>query len=203
MASIQLSRDEAEEDDLPDVCMRCGWPATVQKRYRFTSHPLWLYLLLPFGILPYVVAAAILTERARCYTHFCPRHKNHWRNRAFVVWGGLAAVFSILAGSVALVVTLAPANQSAPSPAPGLLCLAFTILPVSWIASIPIVQLTAIHLSKVNDRRLTLVGVSPSFVEAVVAYREQRNAGKERDSRQERFPPPRPRAGPEIYDPKR
>ena len=58
-------------------------------------------------------------------------------------------------------------------------------------------------LSNVNDHRLTLVGVSPSFVEAVVAYREQRDAGEEGDLRQERFPPPRPRVGPEIYDPKR
>ena len=98
MASIQLSRYEAEEDDLPDTCIRRGSPATVRKRYRFTSHPLWLYLLLPFGILPYVVAAAILTERAHCYTHFCSRHKNHWHVRSLVVGGGLA-VFVVVWGA--------------------------------------------------------------------------------------------------------
>ena len=42
MASIQLTRYEAEEDDLPDMCMRCGAAATVRKRRLFVSHPMWV-----------------------------------------------------------------------------------------------------------------------------------------------------------------
>src|SRR4051812_25286496 len=86
MASIRLSRYEAEEGDLPEVCMCCGAPATERKRRRFVSHPLWVYVLMPFGYLPYVIVAAVLTEHVRCYTLFCPRHKNHWRSRTLIFW---------------------------------------------------------------------------------------------------------------------
>jgi hypothetical protein len=47
---------------------------------------------------------------------------------------------------------------------------------LSWIISIPIVQATAIHPSNVTERRLTLKGVSPEFVEAVREYRAKRKA---------------------------
>src|SRR5580700_7283045 len=75
MASISLSWREAEDGDLPDVCMCCGAPATESKRRRFTSHPLWVYVLLPFGYLPYVIVAAVLTEKIRL-RHDC------WKSRA-------------------------------------------------------------------------------------------------------------------------
>jgi hypothetical protein len=205
MASIQLSRDEAEEDDLPDVCMRCASPATVRKRYRFTSHPLWLYLLVPFGILPYVVAAAMLTERARCYTHLCPRHANHWRVRAFVVWGGLATFIVAFGASIA--VASAMPDRLGPAAISVLgwgICVGGPVFLTCWLVSILIVQLTAIHLSNVTDRRLTLVGVSPSFVEAVAAYREGRAAEDAEGSLRDKFRVRRdPHSGPEIYDPER
>src|SRR5947209_19812623 len=106
MASIQLSRYEAEEGDLPEVCMSCGAPATERKRRRFISHPLWVYVLLPFGYLPYVVVAAVLTEHVRCYTLFCPRHKNHWRFRTLIIWGAFVALLAVIVGSVVLVGSL-------------------------------------------------------------------------------------------------
>lgn len=78
MASIRISRYEAEDGDLPDVCMCCGEPATQRKRRRFISHPVWVYILLPWGYILYAIVAAILTEEIRCYTLFCERHKHYW-----------------------------------------------------------------------------------------------------------------------------
>ena len=84
------------------------------------------------------------------------------------------------------------------------ICVGGPVFLFCWLASIPVVQLTAIHLSNVSDRRLTLVGVSPSFVEAVAAYREESDAEDEDESLRDTFRSRRrPDSGPEIYDPKR
>jgi hypothetical protein len=192
MASIQLSRYEAEEGDLPDVCMRCGAPATARKRLRFTSHPLWVYLLLPFGWLPYVIVAAVLTENVRCWTFFCPQHRNHWLVRTLLIWGGLVALLAVLFGSGVIVVSLSdhfsPATRDSLM---GWLCLGSVGLIFCWLISIPLIQLTAIHPTHVTDRRLTLQRVSPAFVEAVQAYREERRAERREEDERREFRPRR------------
>ena len=207
MASIQLSRYEAEEDDLPDICMRCGSPTTVRKRFRFTSHPLWVYLFLPFGIVPYVVLAALLTEKARCYTHFCDRHKNHWRVRALAVWGGLGVIFSLVAILIGYITLVGSRGNEASDTLwhklAGIACFAVPALLFCWIISIPIIQLTAIHLSNVTEKRLTLRSVSPEFVEAVHVHREKRDAVDEQDLRGKFRPRRHPDSGQDIYDPER
>lgn len=173
MASIQLSRYEAEEGELPDVCMCCGAPATERKRRRFISHPLWVYLLVPFGYLPYVIVAAVLTENVRCYTLFCARHKNHWLFRTLVIWGTFVALLAFLAGSFVLMESLTGSmSKSMQDTLFGSLCIATPVLFLCWLITIPIAQLTAIHPANATEHRLTLKRVSPAFVEAVRNYRE-------------------------------
>lgn len=198
MASIQLSRYEAEEGDLPEVCMRCGAPATERKRRRFVSHPFWIYVLLPFGYIPYVIVAAILTEKVRCYTLFCPRHKNQWRRRTLIIWGAFVALLVLLAGSFALVGSLSGQfSKSTQDFLLGSLCIASPVLFLCWLISIPIMQETAIHPADVTERRLTLKHIAPAFAEAVREYREDRKReGREEDSRREfRARRSRPRRG--------
>jgi hypothetical protein len=197
MASIQLSRHEAEEGDLPDVCMCCGAPATERKRRRFISHPLWVYLLLPFGYLPYVIVAAILTENVRCYTLFCARHKNHWLLRTLIIWGAFIVLLAFLAGSFALVGSMSgPASKSTQDTLFGLLCIAMPVLLLCWLISIPIMQLTAIHPANVTEHRLTLKCVSPAFVEAVRNYREDHKSEELPEDYRRKF---RPRPSPSDH----
>jgi hypothetical protein len=166
MASIQLSRYEAEEGELPNVCMCCGTVATERKRRVFISHPLWVYLLLPMGYLPYVVVAAVLTQRTRCYTLFCSRHKNYWRNRTLLIWGALPVILALIIGSLVLVFSFEDQlSKSLRDIVPGLLCIGSFALLFCWLASIPIMQETAIHTAAVTERRVTLKRVSPAFVE--------------------------------------
>lgn len=174
MASIQLSRYEAEEGDLPDVCMRCEAPATERKRLRFTSHPLWCYVLLPFGYIPYVIVAAILTERVRCHTFFCPRHKNYYRFRTLIVWGVLVVRLAFIFGGFVIAGSIADRSGKTQDILFGSLCIVSPILLFCWLISIPIMQETSIHPADVTERRLTLKHVSPAFAEAVREYRENR-----------------------------
>lgn len=186
MASIQLTRYEAEEGDLPHVCMRCADPATVRKRRLFVSHPFWVYLLLPLGYLPYVIVAAVLTQRVRCYTHFCPRHKNHWLVRGLIIWGAfLALVALIVVAFVVISLMGKQLGESTQGSLFGFLCVGSLVLMFCWLVSIPIIQLTAIHPAEVTERRLTLMRVSPAFVEAVRNHRDTRTADDERQYRDE------------------
>jgi hypothetical protein len=196
MPSISLTRREAEEGDLPNVCMRCAAPATVRKRYRFVSHPAWIYLLLPFGYLPYVIVAAVLTEHVRCYTQFCPRHKNHWRMRAFIIWGTFLVLLAVIGASFFLIVSLNAERAF------GFCCVAWLVLMVCWLISIPIIQTTSIHPAYVTERRLTLKRVSASFVEAVGDYREKPRPGDLEDDRR-KFRLGRAAPSEEMFDPER
>lgn len=194
MASIQLSRYEAEEGDLPDVCMRCGAPATERKRLRFTSHPFWCYVLLPFGYLPYVIVAAILTERVLCYTLFCPRHKHYYRFRTLIVWGVLVALLAFIFGGIVIAGSIPDQSGKTQNILFGSLCIAAPVLLFCWLISIPIMQETSIHPADVRERRLTLKHVAPDFVEAVREYRQDRKDEEqaENDSRKfrsRRLPP--------------
>jgi hypothetical protein len=204
MASIQLTRREAEDGDLPNVCMSCGEPATVRKRRLFVSHPVWVYLLLPFGYLPYVIVAAVLTERVRCYTHFCPRHKNHWLMRALIIWGAFPVLIALIAGGFVLVASMENVvSKSMEGGLVGTMCIGSLVLVLLWLMSIPLIQLTAIHPANVTDRRLTLKRIAPEFIEAVRDYREKprsRDDGEEYwTDFQARISAPRHN----VYDPER
>jgi hypothetical protein len=192
MASIQLSRYEAEEGDLPDVCMCCGEPAVERKRRRFISHPVWVYILLPLGYLPYAVVAAILTENVRCYTLFCARHRKHWLVRTLIIWGAFVALIAFIAGCTLLLFSLSGhLHKSTEDTLAGSLCIGTVVLIFCWFISIPLVQLTAIHPAEVTERRLTLKRVSPAFVEAVHNYRATRQDVAPDDDYRSKFRPHR------------
>jgi hypothetical protein len=200
MASIQLSRYEAEEGDLPDVCMYCGEPATERKRRRFISHPLWVYLLLPWGYVLYAIVAAILTEHIRCYTLFCPRHKNYWLVRNLYVWGSLVLILILLIGGFILAGSLS--SQVSPSTQDilfGSCCIGSVVLLLGWLISIPISQVTAIHPANATEYHLTLKRVSPAFVEAVRLHRAEHKGEIQAEEYREHFrprrSPPRRREG--------
>jgi hypothetical protein len=198
MASIQLSRYEAEEGDLPDVCMCCGAPAVERKRLRFVSHPVWVYALLPFGYLPYVIVAALLTENVRCYTLFCARHKKHWLMRTLIIWGAFVALLGIIAVSVVLVgIFSQQLSKSTQDTLSGSVCIGIVVLIFCWFISIPIVQLTAIHPANVTERRLTLKRISPAFAEAVREHRANRRDAVPEDDYRSKF---RPRHAPHRRD---
>lgn len=187
MASIRLSRHEAEEGDLPDTCMLCDNRATVKKRRRFISHPLWIYILLPCGLIPYLILAAILTETALCYTQFCNRHKNHWRNRSLLIWGAFVLLMPTCLGSLFLINVVQRLDLEQPQESFVIFSILIGqwVLILCWLASIPISQKTAVHPTKVTERGLTLTGIAPDFAEAVEEHRRAQRSSKRRDDEED------------------
>src|SRR5438067_2274616 len=95
MATIQLGRHEARQGQLPPVCMRCGTAASVYRTRRFYYSPWWIYLGLPFVLLPFFVLAWYGSKPARVRVPLCPLHRNLWR------WQQPVLAFVCAAGSIA------------------------------------------------------------------------------------------------------
>src|SRR2546423_13064777 len=83
--SVELRRAEARGLDLPPVCMRCGQPAEQFVSKVFAWHPSWVYFLLFVGLLPFIIVALIITERARVDAPLCAVHKGHWSKRTWTL----------------------------------------------------------------------------------------------------------------------
>jgi uncharacterized paraquat-inducible protein A len=90
VAEVRLGRFEVEEGKLPFYCMRCGEPASIRRRKRFSWCPQWVLVLVVFFTLPGIIVALILTKRMIVLAPLCANHRNHWRWRAHLVGWRLA-----------------------------------------------------------------------------------------------------------------
>lgn len=85
--------------DLPPYCYKCGKPARAEPFSRtYYWHPSALYILVLFGLLIYVIAAAIVRKQIVltlpiCEEHFQSRRKLGWTSLALFV---LAIVIPVL-----------------------------------------------------------------------------------------------------------
>jgi hypothetical protein len=218
MAIAYLRRYEAEDGELPRVCMRCGAPAQFTVSKRFSWHPPWVIALVLIGLLPYAIVAIILTKRMRVQAPLCDRHRGHWLRRSVFSWGGLLLLIALGIGAIIL---LAAADQRprprAGAAAPelgGLACGGVVVLGVIWAVGLAIAQLTAIRPTEITDRDISLAGVSGTFMDALDEDREAR-AGEDDDEEYEdeeedyrprrarRRPQPRAEDDERVYDPDR
>jgi hypothetical protein len=63
VARIAVRRDAFKEGKFPAVCCKTGRPADVSRRWEFSNTPGWTWILLLFGIFPFLIATAFVTER--------------------------------------------------------------------------------------------------------------------------------------------
>ena len=63
MARIAVRRDAFEQGTFPAVCCKTGQPADGFERWEFSNTPAWTWILLLFGIFPFLIATAFATER--------------------------------------------------------------------------------------------------------------------------------------------
>jgi hypothetical protein len=187
MATIRLVREEAEDGDLPPVCMCCGEPATVLRAKNFSWHPDWVYLLLLLGLLPCLIAALIVTKRMRIRAPLCEEHKNHWLWRNWFAYGGLTGIFFLGVGVIALMLTWDD-PQGQMSGLFGLLCFGLLGLGLAWLLAAFVVQNLGIRPIEITDRTITLRRVAPEFVDAVREEREyRRRESLEEEKRYRRY----------------
>jgi hypothetical protein len=154
MATVTLYDDEVDENQLPQVCMRCGAPADLQKRKRFAWRPDWVFYLILVGVLPWLIVHLVLSKYMTVYVPLCNQHKNHWLIRTMIALGGLAVVLGSLA--VGIVLLKWAGNE---------LLGAFVCIGALFglIFIFEILRSSSIRPSEITDRRITLTGVAEEF----------------------------------------
>jgi hypothetical protein len=165
MAELYLDTRGEYGMELPDVCMKCGAPATVRKSRTFSWFPPWIWVLFFFcGLLPFAIVALIMTKRRHLDVPLCEEHKNHWMWRQLAVVGTLLAL--LLVGFVAWTAVINDQGPRGDDELSGPLCLGWVALLVVWIIGAVIAQVTSIRPREITDVSITLLGVSPEFVRA-------------------------------------
>jgi hypothetical protein len=159
VAIVHLTIAEAQ-GELPPICMICGNEAHEVVRKKMSWKPGWVWLLILFGLIPFLLVALMLTKRAVLQAPLCPLHKNHWSNRTLAVALGFFAVIGLV-----FVVILFSAKPWA-----GFLAVACLGLGLVWAIATIFITGTAIRARRINDAEVVLQNVSPDFAYALGQY---------------------------------
>jgi hypothetical protein len=167
MAQVKLGRLEAEEGELPPLCLRCGRPAVVVKSWSFRCYPEWAYLLLLLTFWPFLLLSPILRQRLRVRAPLCLVHQHYpWRRR-LISWAVFVAVVIVMIISLVLA-----ADPGLSSGSYGILWLLFWFGGLLWLAVTFLVRVNTLCASEITDDSITLNGVSGVFVERLRAEKE-------------------------------
>ncbi len=195
MADVRLDFYDLDDDVLPDVCMRCGAPASARPMKTFSWMPYWARMI-PFGIA--------FMKRRRVPIPLCERHKNHWTIRYLIGFGGLALFLLLLGGAIALLI----ASDDRTNPARDtLMALGFILLAgagiafLTWLITLIVLLVTQINVFEITDDSIVLTNISPDFTRA---YREQtRGVPDVDDMARGQWARPAPGRRPDYDDPRR
>ncbi len=194
MATLRLGERPWDEEELPDVCMKCGAPAEVHKNHLFRWHPGWVFVLILVHILVYAIVALALTKKRRVRVPLCRAHRHHWLWRQVIIFAGFALVVVLGFGAMIALTDSAPGRRGSDALG-GLMCGGTVVGLIAWLVLVAVLQSTALRPREITDRDITLVGVSPAFVRA---YAERQDVASRIDevARQRwgrgRGPAPRP-----------
>jgi hypothetical protein len=172
--------------DLPPVCMKCGAPATVLKKKKFSYCPSWvgvLILLGLIGVVLYIVVASALTKRQTVETPLCERHQNYWWK--YPLYMTLSFVGLISFGVLAMIV-MSFATQGNRNSDGGLVGWTAGVTALSLVLLLiaaAIISSMRIRTTEITERYVRLAGVSPEFADAVEEddYRQRSRFGRDDD----------------------
>jgi hypothetical protein len=194
MALVRLDRYEVERNRLPEVCMRCGAAATLMKDRTFSWHPPWVDWFIILGLVLFwpllivgIILSSSMTKRMRVTVPLCEGHKNHWLWRKWFIYGGLLGVACLGFGAMAFLISTGPQDPDLQTLA-GWTCAGSALVGLIWLIAAAIVEKGGIRASEITDEQISLIRVSPAFVEAL---------GRERDEEDEYDRPRRRDSGSE------
>ncbi len=186
MATTRLSVYEVERKLLPELCMRCGEPATVQKNRTFSWYPPWVAVTVLLSPVIFIIVAAVLTKRMKVSVPLCDAHKSHWSIRVIIILLSFVALLALVAMDIAL----------SQSEYVNILIIATVVAGLGWLVLIAVLQSTSMRPTEITDRRISLRGVAKSFADAVLDQGDRRR--EEEESYYDDRPPRRRRE--EGYD---
>jgi hypothetical protein len=196
MASVRLRRYEAEDGQLPPVCLVCGGKARSLTSKVMRWHPSWVYVLILLGLLPLLIGILLTQKSCRLEAPLCREHKNHWFSRSLVTWLSFLGLIFVIGILVAVLSSRQPGRGDDTF---AFVCLGSVVLVLVWLIIVAVLNQTAVRPSEITDRHITLNGVSPEFVDALDDWRYSEEEEEEVRPRGRRTRPP-PLPGPDELE---
>lgn len=159
MATIRVYRDEADGDEFPRVCVRCGADADADATEKFRWTPGWVIVLIVGGLLPWLIVTVILQKSMAVTMPVCRRHRGHWRNRRLYAGLGFLGWLAVVVAAVAFEDEL---FKNSADVVLGVLLVGGLV----WLVSAALYARSAIRPGKITDRWAELVNVDESFAAA-------------------------------------
>lgn len=175
MAGAVLSVERLERGDLPPVCCKTGERTrrTVERRHRVI--PPWTWVLLPFGVVPFLLVALLTTQRTVMVA--LPM------SRRAALRLRLAEVAARLALFLGVITALAVVTGSlqVPWPVPvgciAVAALAYAVTQLLWVrVDLSYTTAKLVHLGRVHPRFAEAVGYGPIEVRDLLASRLTRRS---------------------------
>jgi hypothetical protein len=169
MATVWLDHSAWKDGDLPEVCMRCGRPATVRVDKTFRWFPNWVYFFLLIHIALFLIGAVMMTRQRRVEVPLCQRHRWHWDWQLLVLVAGLGAGGMVL--FEARTIDTIPRPEGDPD-----VVVFWTawVLAYLWVGFAVLVKTSGIHAVRFTREAIQLKGVARAFVDAYEEDRKQR-----------------------------
>jgi hypothetical protein len=158
MATIEVSYREAEGDDFPTMCMRCGSDTEELVGKTFYWNPGWAHFFFLLGLLPWLIAVVVTRKTMRMSVPLCSEHLKHWQSRALYTWLG----FFLLVGLWICVAVIASQFQL-PQTALMIAILACMACTLIWLIAAVIISQNAIRPSRIDNFGIELVNVNKHF----------------------------------------
>lgn len=181
MAKICLDYIEAEEGELPPVCMRCGVEIDVDEQCpvkEFVWMPMWAivtgYVIFPWVL--HLVLTWIFAKTMTVVTPLCWEHRSHWKRQQWLFAGGLIAVGIFFFGSIFVATGL---EENGERDHMKIALLATLGVGVLWVMTMLVMYFISIRPIRITEDSITLRGVSEQFVAAVHAFREEQDLDEE------------------------
>jgi hypothetical protein len=158
MARIRVYRNEADGEDFPRLCMKCGQPAECYVPQTFAWMPGWVHIFILFGLLPWLILALVMRKTMRIVAPMCHQHAGHWSVRKLYVWLGL--LFWI-----AFAVALVAFGDALPEDMTGPAILGGIVGALVWLISAALFLNNAIKPVDIREKGMELVHVHPNFAD--------------------------------------
>ncbi|QEL14428.1 DUF2254 domain-containing protein [Limnoglobus roseus] len=185
MATVRLTKDQCQRDELPGLCARCGRPASTHIDRTFAWNPPWVGVFLLAGILPGVILLFATQRRLRVRLPMCERHLRHWRSPTTFTWIGLPVCLGIIVFGLFVLGEIH--HGASPVANAGV----FTFL--AWIAVVGVWHSRLIRPERIDANGIVLTGVAEEFADAVEAMREESTPTRDYGEYDDEDRPARPR----------
>ena len=102
MARVLVRRQTLERGEFPPVCCKTGERAEAYDSFEFSDTPSWTWILILFGIFPFLIATAFATQRFSGVLPMSHRARDRLKTARRTSWVlGLSAVIFGAAGLAA------------------------------------------------------------------------------------------------------